>query len=469
MKKQLGQLERGVVVVKSSLLYNWRDEIQMHTNLKAVVVSGTAKQRDKLYNDLRKRDDWTFLIISYETFRIDVPCLGVLDNYKPLHFCIVDEAHKIKNPNSKLGSCIHTLPFIQKYVLTATPLPNSPLEAFNYLKWGKAIDMNWWAFQNRYAILGGYGGQEVVGYKNMKELRAVIQENMLRRRKFDKLKELPEIVTNVVKLKMAPKQEKLYKAIKKGIIEDLKDTTLESVPGALAKLIRLQQVTDTTALVDEDSTKGVSVKFEALDGMLEELIDEGNEKVIIFSRFKEVVLMLEERYAKYKPAVVHGDVNSVGLTPDSAERRLKQYHGAEKWLSMSNETRQAQIQQLTTSDRQRQVYKFQGEDDCKVFLGSTSACREGLTLTKATHVIFIDCEWSPAYVEQAYSRAHRIGQKNAVTVHYLVCEDSIDEHVQATLQNKESMAQIMIDEGVGAVGATRARRMIASMIGEEVS
>jgi len=72
-------------------------------------------------------------------------------------------------------------------------------------------------------------------------------------------------------------------------------------------------------------------------------------------------------------------------------------------------------------------------------------------------------------VEQAYSRAHRIGQKNAVTVYYLVCEGTIDEFVQRVLQRKEAMAQTMLDEGIDeTVGRERARELIAEMIGEEV-
>lgn len=123
-----------------------------------------------------------------------------------------------------------------------------------------------------------------------------------------------------------------------------------------------------------------------------------------------------------------------------------------------------------TSERQLQVYKFQNDSSCRLFLGTSGACREGLTLTAATHVVFADCEWSPAYVEQAYSRAHRIGQKNAVTVYYLVCANTIDEHVQKVLARKESMVQAMIEDNkvITDIGQQRVRRMIAEMIGEEL-
>lgn len=467
-KKKLGQLNRGIILAKASLLFNWRDEIHMHTNQKAVVVAGTQKQRDKLYNQLGNSNDWTFIIMSYETFRGDVHNLQLLDNYKPLDFCAMDEAHKIKNPQSKIGSAIHEIPFRQRYVITATPIINNPLESYNYLLFGKTISTNWWSFRNRFAIMGGYGGKEVVGYKNINELRKVIQTNMLRRRKKDKLKELPEVAFKTINLTMTPTQAKVYKGVKEEIMEDLKDTSLEKVPNALAKLLRLQQVTDAIDLVGAKPGKKNSVKLDALDEMLEDLIENSNEKVIVFSRFREMGHLMEERFKKYNPAIVHGDVDANGTTESTAIRKLKKQYGEQAWYAKSKAEQEELLEDMMTSDRQKQVYKFQNDDSCKLFIGSTSACREGLTLTKATHVVFIDCEWSPAYVEQAYSRAHRIGQKNAVTVYYLVCEGTIDEHVQETLRTKESMAQLMIDEGVGAVGTSRARQMIASMIGENV-
>jgi SNF2 family DNA or RNA helicase len=123
------------------------------------------------------------------------------------------------------------------------------------------------------------------------------------------------------------------------------------------------------------------------------------------------------------------------------------------------------ISEEMTSDRQLEVYKFQKDPTCKIFLGTAGACREGLTLTAATHVVFLDTEWSPAYVEQSYSRAHRIGQKNAVTVHYLVCINTIDEFVQKVLNRKEMMIQSMLDNGVAALEQQKARDLILELIG----
>ncbi|MGA4519238.1 DEAD/DEAH box helicase [Solibacillus silvestris] len=462
-KKKLGQLKHGIVLAKASLLYNWRDEIHMHTNEKAIVVAGSNTNRMKIYDQLKYSDDWTFIIMSYETFRGDEPALQLVDNHRPLEFCVMDEAHKIKNPTSKIGSVIHNLPFRYRYILTATPLINNPLEGYNYLKFGKKVDMNWFEFQNEFAIMGGIGNREIKAYKNMRTLKTLIQSNMLRRRKKDKLKELPDVAFKTITVQMSDVQKKVYKAVRDSVLEDLKETSLDKVPQALAKLMRLQQVCNSTQLVGMEHTKS-SAKLDTVDDILDEIIGENNQKVIIFSRFREMADLMKERYQKYNPAFVTGEVDASGRSKEYVTRLLKRDYG-ERWDAFSAQKKEQLIEKEMSSDRQKEVYKFQNDANCKLFIGSSGACREGLTLTKATQVIFIDCEWSPAYVEQAWSRAHRIGQKNAVTVSFIVAEGTIDEHVQDVLKNKEAMAQTMIDDGINAVGVMKAKEFIKRMVG----
>lgn len=464
-RKKLGHVKRGVVLCKASLLYNWRDEIHMHTNEKAVVAAGTLKERVKIYNDCIYNDDWTFLIVSYETFRVDIAIMQTIDNMKGLDFCILDEAHKIKNSQNRIGTVIHYIPFKYKYVLTATPLPNSPLEAYNYLAWGGLTDQNWFAFRNTYAIMGGYNNKEIIGYKNIRRLQSLIQSNMLRRLKKDKLKELPEVVFKTISVPLTKNQAKLYNAVKKEIMQDLTDTTLQQIPNALSKLLRLQQITDSPALIGHPDE--FSAKMEALDDLLEDFIEVSGNKVIVFSRFVEMILLLAEKYSKYNPAVIYGDVDASGMSRNSATRKLR--NEIEDFDRLSPDKREKLIEYCMTSDRQKEVYKFQGDDTCKLFLGTSPACREGLTLTAATHVIFYDSEWSYAYNEQAYSRAHRIGQKNAVTVYYLVCENTVDEYVLEIVRNKEIMANVILSGGGAETNAPGARQFIAGMIGEKLA
>lgn len=424
------------------------------------MVTGTLKERCKQYSELTYTDDWTFLVISYETYRQDVFIIQRLFSTKGLDFCILDEAQKIKNSQSRIGTYIHYAPYKFKYLLTATPLPNTPLESYNYLRWGGLIneEFNWWMFRQKYAIFGGYNNNEIIAYKNIVELRNLIQDNMLRRLKKDKLKELPDISPpKMITVKMLPQQETLYNAVRREIAEDLMQTNLERVPVALAKLVRLQQITDSPALIGVEKAK--SSKLDALDELLEALIEQGKEKVIVFSKFRQMVEILATRYRKYKPAVIHGGIDANGITREAAIRSLKQSR------NLNEKEREELIQDAMTSARQKEVYKFQQDPQCRIFIGCTPACREGLTLTAATHVVFYDNEWSPAYVEQAYSRAHRIGQKSAVTVYNIVCENTIDTYVQEILKRKDAMVSAMLDGDNDSVPSNRAREVIAEMIG----
>lgn len=455
MKKQAGMLKRGLVICKASLLYNWKEEIEKHSNLKAVVFAGTAKQRSEILDQIAHDPELTFIIVSYETFRICIASFDEYDTKIGIDFMVVDEAHKIKNPNSQIGALIHRIPIRYKYLLTGTPLPNTPLESYNYLKLGGKINMNWWQFRKRYGIFGGYGGKEVIGYKNINELKEVLHENMLRRLKKDKLKELPDIVYTTIPVIMTPGQAKLYDAVRKEIIEDLKETSLDSVPNALAKLMRLQQITDAPALIN---SKEKSIKLLTLDNILEDLIDDGGHKVVVFSRFRTMINIMMERYKKYNPAVIHGDIDSQGKPEHLAEKYI-----SERYPSVSGEERKRLIKEFTLSDRQKEVIRFQNDDSCKLFL-MTQAAQEGITLTASSRIICIDSLWSPAYMNQLYARLHRIGQKNCVNVYHIVCKNTIDEKVMKVLERKDEMAQTLIDNGIKDIGANRAKEFIRSMI-----
>lgn len=444
-KKKLGQLKRGVVVVKSSLLYNWRDEILKYTYETPVVMTGSKDRRQALYQELAEREDWTFLIISYDTFRNDIKLLQELDDLRPLDFMVLDEAQMIKNPTSKIGTVIHHLPVKYKYILTATPLINSPLEAYSYFKFGGVIDMNWYQFRNKYAIMGGFRNKTPIAPKNVHELQKLLSKHMLRRTKEDKLKTLPKETFKLIGIEMTELQRKYYRNIKNEIIEELGDLDVVNLSTAMVKMLRLQQVTNSLDLLGVPPSPQNSAKLDALDELLESIIDTAGEKVIVFTKFKQFADILVKRYGKYNPAVITGDVDSAGVSRQTAIRRLKKQYDLE---SMEPAFREKLITQEMTSERQKEVYRFQQDDNCKLFIGTSGACREGLTLTAATHVIFTDLEWAFSYIEQAYGRAHRKGQENPVTVVFLYCKDSIDEFVLERVMTKKDVIDTLMGEDI---------------------
>jgi SNF2 family DNA or RNA helicase len=404
-KKNDGLIERGLILCKASLLYNWKEEIERFTDLKPMVVTGGSQARRNFYKYLvRETVECHALIMSYETFRNDVSMLQATHHYYPFDYMVLDEAQKIANPTSQIGTSIHYLDIPYKYLLTGTPLPNTPLQAYNYFKLGGIIEENWWQFQKKYAIFGGYNNKEIIGYQNMNQLQLEFKFNMLRRLKKDKLKELPDVLFSNIRIDMTKEQKKLYDGVVEGIMADLVESSLDNVPTALAKIMRLQQITDSPALLD---APGESGKLNALDDLLESIIEENNSKVIVFSKFRTMIDIFLERYKSYNPVCIHG-----GVSPE---------------------------------DRHKVVKKFQEDPTVKLFLGSTPACREGITLTAASDVVFYDLEWNWANYAQAYSRAHRIGQKNFVMVYNLICRDSIDEYVNDVVRKKKSISETLLD------------------------
>ena len=200
------------------------------------------------------------------------------------------------------------------------------------------------------------------------------------------------------------------------------------------------------------------IKLLTLDDILEDLIDGGGHKVVVFSRFRTMINIMMERYKKYNPAVIHGDIDSQGKPEHLAEKYI-----SERYPSVSGEERKRLIKEFTLSDRQKEVIRFQNDDSCKLFL-MTQAAQEGITLTASSRIICIDSLWSPAYMNQLYARLHRIGQKNCVNVYHIVCKNTIDEKVMKVLERKDEMAQTLIDNGIKDIGANRAKEFIRSMI-----
>lgn len=423
-----GDVHKGLIVAKSSLLYNWLTEIEKFSRLKAVVMAGNANTRHQIIKEFAT-DENQILIMSYDTYRRDLEHLKKLNKRRVLDFCALDEAHVALNPDSQIGKAIHAIPFRRKYVLTATPFKNHPLELYNFLKWGGLTDDNPYQFRRRYGILGGFQNKQIIGVKRVHELKEMINRCMLRRLKRDKL-DLPPITFKQVKLKMTAEQQRMYGIIRGEIMAELENPAFEMPSNPLTVLMRLQQVSASLDLLGEPASPSNSVKVDKLIELVKEITQRG-EKAIIFSKFRSMVDLVAEKLANYSPAVIHGDVDAQGLTEAQAQRKAKKT-GEDAELLMA-------------SERQREVNRFNNDPACKVAVLS-GAGREGLNMQSGTHCIFLDHFWTFADYEQQYSRIYRIGQSKPVTVWDFICEGTIDEHVYDIVMSKKSVSEFMLDK-----------------------
>lgn len=415
-----GVVKWGLYVTKAGLIYDVKNQTEKFTDVKVVTIEGTAKQRIKKYDMLERDDSVGMVIVSYETFRTDINHFLTINKAKPFDIMYIDECHKVKNIQSTIGKCIHQLNPSQRYAITASPVINEVIDMYNMLFWMGAINYNYFHFRNKFCELDSWGN--VKNYKNLSEIKQILQSTMLRRLKTEVLKDLPPVVPKPIHVDMTPAQKKLYKDIEQGNYEDIdwEDMFFEDVPTELAKHARLAQIAESTEIVG--GTEGIkgSGKLKELESLLEDIVDRG-EKAIIFTRSKRFTHVMVEFFSKYNPAMITGDVD--------AQAKAKQ----------------------DVSDRQTQVDKFQEDDSCKVIVCTESASREGWTGTEGNNVIFTSKPWSPAYVSQCIGRAWRYGaQKHqSINVYSLISKGTIDERIEKLLEEKQFTIDSTVEQPLG--------------------
>lgn len=397
-----------IVCGVNNLKWNWYKEVEIHTNEKAHILGSRINRKGKTVigssaerlADLKQIHDEYFLITNIETLRdksiqsqIKKMCSeGIIG------MTIIDEIHKCKNSQSKQGKAIHCCCSYYRLALTGTPLMNNPVDLYNVLKWLEVENHSLTYFKNLYCEMGGFGGYEIIGYKNLDHLENSLNKNMLRRRKEEVLDLPPKIYTDEL-LDLDSSQDKLYRDVTNQIIEDIDRIML--LPNPLTELIRLRQVTSNPNILTSKNI--TNVKYDRIVDILESTTD----KVIIFSNWTKVInpLYIKLSSLGYNPALVTGE----------------------------------------SKDPILEMNKFQSDNTCKVILGTTPALGTGYTLTAANTVIFIDEPWSKAIKDQAEDRCHRIGTKGTVNIITLICKDTIDERIHQIIKDKGELSDRIVD------------------------
>ena len=396
-----------IVCGVNNLKWNWYKEVEIHTkeqahilgiriNKKGKTVIGSTSER---LADLKQIHDEYFIITNIETLR-DKDIQGQIKKMCDdgvIGMTIIDEIHKCKNSQSKQGKAIHCCTSYYRLALTGTPLMNSPVDLYNILKWLQVENHSLSYFKNLYCEMGGFGGYEVIGYKNLDQLENILNKNMLRRRKEEVLDLPPKIYTNEI-LELSPSQQKLYEEVKKGVMDNIDKILL--MPNPLVELTRLRQVTSNPDILT--SAKTINCKYErVLD-----ILDSTEDKLIIYSNWTKVI--------------------------DPLYELIREKYGVTKVTS-------------ETKNPMEQIDKFQNDPGCRVIIGTTPALGTGYTLTQASTVIFIDEPWNRATKEQAEDRCHRIGTKGTVNIITLICKDTIDERIHQIIKDKGELSDRIVD------------------------
>lgn len=408
--------------------YNWADEVKIHSKEDSWILGTRFTKRppikmiegstkDKM-EDLNNIPHQFFWITNIETLRggsfkekqgkRTVMRFPIAEKIQELcdrgiiGMIAFDEAHKAKNPDSQQGKALLSIDCKgPKIPMSGTFVLNNPLDLYLPLKWAGFETHSFYAYKQHYCTMGGFGGKEIVGYKNLDELRSMVSKVMLRRVKGDVL-DLPPKVHTIEWVDAYPEQKSLYKDVRDQVRDNIDKVKVH--PDPLSEMLRLRQVTGYPGILSSTVTK--SAKMDRMEELVEEEVSVGG-KAIIFSNWSEMTNVIRHKLKKYNPAYITGEVGSV--------------------------------QRMEEKDR------FQNDPNCKVMIGTIGALGTGFTLTAAQLVIFVDEPWNRGIKDQAEDRAHRIGTRGTVRVVTILTRDTVDEGVYNLVQKKGKMADLLVD------------------------
>ena len=321
-------------------------------------------------------------------------------------------------------------------MLTGTPLENRLEELYSIVEFldDKLLGPPW-QFMAQHVIKDQWGG--IIGYRDLEGVRRAIAPILLRRRKADVLKQLPERIDNDLWVELEPAQERVYRPLERQLMELLRLPEWDDRHSALALSLigKMREAATSARLVDP--AIHASSKLRELPALVEEIASEGH-KMLVFSQWERMTRYAEEALAP------------LGL-------KSVRMHGG-----------------LGMRARQRIVEQFSTDPDTMLFI-STDAGGLGLNLQAASFVINLDLPWNPARVEQRIGRAHRIGQTNPVNVINIIALNTIEQRVLEVLYRKqelfEEMLDVELDPETGTlrtgveVPAERLRRIVELLLG----
>ena len=387
---------KSLIVTPASLVYNWYAEFNKFAPfIKVGMVVGNKDERSAL---LTHRHEYDVLITSYDLLKRDI------DLYSDISFDVevIDEAQYIKNQTTGAAKAVKEINSKKRFALTGTPIENRLSELwsiFNYLMPDYLYSYEYFRKHFESPIVND-GDEDA---SNM--LKKMIGPFILRRRKMDVLKDLPEKIERVYYANFDSRQKEIYDAqvmkISKLVENEDEKAFSTSKIAILAELMKVRQICCDPSLLLENY-KGGSAKKDTCLQLIEESID-GGHKLLVFSQFTSMLEILEEELNKKKIAYY----KITGAT-DKKER-----------LELCN--------------------KF-NKDDVKVFLISLKAGGTGLNLIGADIVIHYDPWWNEAVISQATDRTHRIGQTNTVTVYKLIAKDTLEEKILKLQEDKQNLA-----------------------------
>ena len=421
-----GAIDSALIIAPKGVYRNWYSQeipnhLPSHIENKTVLwTATTSKTKDKEYQQLFKVDyDLHILVMNVEAFSTKKGlefATKFLNCHKTL--MAIDESTTIKTPTAKRTKAICAIGKLAKYrrILTGSPVTKSPLDLYTqceFLNENLLGFTSYYTFRNRYAVMkqanfGGRRVQLVGGYQRLEELSKILKpfsDRVLKENCLD----LPEKTYVERQVELTDEQKKTYETMKSAALASLKGK-MATAPHVLTQLMRLHQITCGHLKNDDDTI--TEIKNNRINSLLE-LLEETEGKVIIWANYvydiKQIVSAISKKYG---------------------EDSIVQYYGA-----------------VPAETRQKNIVKFQDpESPVKFFVGNPQTGGYGITLTAANNVVYYSNGYDLEKRLQSEDRAHRIGQKKAVTYIDLITPKTVDEKIRKALRKKINIATEIMGE-----------------------
>jgi SNF2 family DNA or RNA helicase len=421
-----GRINGVLIIAPKGVYRNWFSQeipnhLPSHIDHKTVLwTATTSKAKDKEYQQLFKIDlDLHILIMNVEAFSTKKG-LEFATSFLNCHNSLmaVDESTTIKTPSAKRTKAILNLGRVALYrrILTGSPVTKSPLDLYTQCGFldGYLLGFDsFYAFRNRYAVMveRNFGGRRVQipkGYKRLGELSDKLKPFSYRVLKEDCL-DLPDKIYIKREVDLTDEQKSTYVTMKSAALAQLKGK-MATAPHVLTQLMRLHQITCGHLKNDDDTI--TEIKNNRISALIE-LLEEVEGKVIIWANYVYDIKRI---------------VKAIGLK--YGDDTIVQYYGA-----------------VPAEQRQTNIEKFQNLDSpVRFFVGNPQTGGYGITLTAANNIIYYSNGYDLEKRLQSEDRAHRIGQKKAVTYIDLIAPKTIDEKIVKALRKKINIATEIMGE-----------------------
>ena len=398
-----------LIIAPKSVVLQWA-QVEIPKWLPAAQVTaiqGDARDRRDLYI----MHDRGYMVIGYETARLDIDQLEIID----WDVIITDEAHRLANPGTKLYKALKKLKARRRFALTATPIMNKAEDMFGIVNWLRPGCLgNYYQFLDRYVVKGGFQGRQIVGNKNMAELAARCQPYIIRRTLEEVGMQLPPLTEEILPVQLGTAEVTLYDRIRAELLFDIEPHIISKIENpvmlqmTIVKLGKLFELCDSMELIGDGLE---SSKLEVLKEHLESTLING-QKAIIITRFSRMAEILTKELSGFLPLCISG--------------------------------------KLSGDARAKVLDNFQGSETHRLLIG-TEAIGQGLNLQVANILYNYDSAWNPAKMEQRAGRIYRNGQAKPVFVYNLVCQKTVETWLQKKLSAKAELSAALLPKTLAEI------------------